>query len=216
MALERACFRFVKRQSTAHSIDWSHGLAHSQQVFALTVALLEHYQDQVDRDQHRIARAAAIVHDMCDRKYNLEQTGVTDIRALLDGQGCSHDFVERVLAIITNMPYSRVKVRGYPALGRDMLPYHIVRNADLLCAYDIRRCIVYNRERLKTLAGSADEREAVQKIMQDRVLHYLADGWINLEPAISIAQPLHEKAQADLADYMACPSRYQVSYSSHA
>jgi hypothetical protein len=210
MGLERACFRFVEKQAAVHSIDWSHGLAHSQQVFAFTVALLEQYQGQVDSEQERIARAAAIVHDMCDRKYNLEQSGLTDIGNLFDSQGCTADFRDRVMAIITQMPYSRVKQRGYPSLGRDMLPYHIVRNADLLCAYDIRRCIVYNRDCLKTAAGSPAEREAVRSIMQDRVLRYLADGWINLPPAAAIAEPLHEKAVMDFDDYMA--GRYVLNY----
>ena len=41
------------------------------------------------------------------------------------------------------MSYSTVKSNGYPDLGENMIAYHIVREADLLAAYDIDRCIIY-------------------------------------------------------------------------
>ena len=42
------------------------------------------------------------------------------------------------------MSYSKVKVHGYPELGDYQLAYHIVRESDLLTAYNIPRSIVYN------------------------------------------------------------------------
>lgn len=45
--------------------------------------------------------------------------------------------------IIETMSYSKVKLNGYPNLGKYQLAYHIVREADLLSAYDIDRCIMY-------------------------------------------------------------------------
>ena len=37
----------------------------------------------------------------------------------------------------------KVKKNGFPDLGEYQLAYHIVREADLLAAYDIDRCIIY-------------------------------------------------------------------------
>jgi len=51
--------------------------------------------------------------------------------------------LEAMAQIIGTMSYSKVKVNGYPNLGEYQLAYHIVREADLLAAYDIDRCIMY-------------------------------------------------------------------------
>jgi hypothetical protein len=63
--------------------------------------------------------------------------------------------------IIETMSYSKVKVNGYPELGEYQLAYHIVREADLLAAYDIDRCIMYrmfrnNIEYTKALEEALD------------------------------------------------------------
>ena len=43
------------------------------------------------------------------------------------------------------MSYSTVKKNGFPEdLGELYLPYHIVREADLLSGYDFDRCMIYN------------------------------------------------------------------------
>jgi hypothetical protein len=48
---------------------------------------------------------------------------------------------------ISTMSYSKVKTNGYPELGEYQLTYHIVREADLLTAYDIYKCIIYTMYR---------------------------------------------------------------------
>jgi len=44
------------------------------------------------------------------------------------------------------MSYSYVKKYGFPDLKEYQLAYHIVREADLLAAYDINRSIIYDME----------------------------------------------------------------------
>lgn len=46
--------------------------------------------------------------------------------------------------IMTTMSYSTVKKVGFPNLGEYQEAYHIVREADLLTAYDFDRCMIYN------------------------------------------------------------------------
>jgi len=55
--------------------------------------------------------------------------------------------LEIIGKIIGTMSYSKVKANGYPELGEYQLAYHIVREADLLAAYDIDRCIIYTMYR---------------------------------------------------------------------
>jgi len=42
------------------------------------------------------------------------------------------------------MSYSKVKKNGFPELGEYQHAYHIVREADLLCAYDFDRCMIFH------------------------------------------------------------------------
>ena len=42
------------------------------------------------------------------------------------------------------MSYSTVKKRGFPDLGEYQSAYHIVREADLLTAYDFDRSMIYH------------------------------------------------------------------------
>ena len=51
--------------------------------------------------------------------------------------------IEIISKIITLMSYSKVKINGFPDLGEYQLAYHIVREADLLAAYDFDRCMIF-------------------------------------------------------------------------
>jgi hypothetical protein len=42
------------------------------------------------------------------------------------------------------MSYSKVKRDGFPDLGNYQKAYHIVREADLLSAYDFDRCMIFH------------------------------------------------------------------------
>jgi ribonuclease BN (tRNA processing enzyme) len=46
--------------------------------------------------------------------------------------------------IINTMSYSKVKKQGFPELHEYQMAYHVVREADLLAAYDFDRCMLYN------------------------------------------------------------------------
>ena len=46
--------------------------------------------------------------------------------------------------IIRTMSYSKVKKNGFPNLNEYQQAYNVVREADLLSAYDFDRCMLYN------------------------------------------------------------------------
>jgi hypothetical protein len=94
-------------------------------------------------DHQKIIYVSAALHDMCDRKYIDEDLGIKQIQYFLEDK-MDHNEIEITKKIITTMSYSKVKKNGFPELGEYQQSYHIVREADLLCAYDFDRCMIYN------------------------------------------------------------------------
>jgi len=89
---------------------------------------------------------AAIGHDMCDKKYMDENEGIEKYKNYLSEYMSDSD-LDIMGQIIGTMSYSKVKVNGFPELGEYQTAYHIVREADLMAAYDIDRCIIYTMYR---------------------------------------------------------------------
>lgn len=132
-----------------------------------------HTNPQLER-QRDIILASAILHDMCDHKYVSDEAGaIAEMREYMKEFFTDADF-DIVVSIITTMSYSKVKKKGYPDLGEYQFAYHIVREADLLAAYDIDRCIIYGMAVDKMTYTMAVERATV--LFAGRVLKYRDDG----------------------------------------
>jgi hypothetical protein len=93
-------------------------------------------------DQQKIIYVSAALHDMCDRKYIDEDLGIKQIEEFLQ-DSMDQKEIEITKKIITTMSYSKVKKNGFPELDEYQQAYHIVREADLLSAYDFDRCMTY-------------------------------------------------------------------------
>ena len=94
------------------------------------------------------------------------------------------------------MSYSKVKTNGYPELGNYQLAYHIVREADLLAAYDIDRCIIYDMYR-----NNSDYTDALQdafKLFEKRVFRMRRDKLFTTSYAKKESLKLHRKAKKDV------------------
>jgi hypothetical protein len=81
--------------------------------------------------------------------------------------------LEIVSTIVSSMSYSTVKLKGYPDLGEYQLAYHIVRESDLLSAYDIDRCIVYGM--MKENLSYTDSIKRALELCEIRILKYRSD-----------------------------------------
>jgi HD superfamily phosphodiesterase len=141
-------FSTVKR----FSIDESHGLTHAFQVLHHSHNILESLLPTVPYlENHRnIIYTSALVHDLCDRKYNPEE-GIRTIKQFLHTEtDLSTVEIEIIVKIINTMSYSKVKKNGFPNLGIYQWAYHIVREADLLAAYEVDRSIIYNMNHVDT------------------------------------------------------------------
>ena len=143
-ALINRAFQYVVETTKFYGIDESHGLKHSMEVFGLAKRIYESELQANPFLEHQkdIIFAAAIGHDMCDKKYMNEAEGIIKYKSYMS-EFMREEDLETMSKIISTMSYSKVKVNGYPNLNDYQLAYHIVREADLLAAYDIDRCIMY-------------------------------------------------------------------------
>ena len=192
-------FQYVIKTSEYFRIDESHSLRHSMDVFQYANEI---YQAELStspflKDQQKIIFASAILHDMCDKKYMKEENGINRIKEEMKDH-LSEEELNIVCEIITTMSYSTVKKNGYPDLGNYQLAYHIVREADLLAAYDIPRCIIYkmNNFDYSYLASVVE----MKVIFENRVLQYLIDNLFVTEYSKKKAKILHNKCLNELEE----------------
>jgi HD superfamily phosphodiesterase len=150
MKLFSQLFNFVLLMTNKYGIDDSHGVSHSMNVFHFATMI---YNDEVRnypilKEQHRIVTTSAILHDVCDKKYMDEREGLKQVEKFLKEEtDLTPNEINISCEIMATMSYSKVKNVGFPNLGGYQKAYHIVREADLLAAYDFDRCLIYNMNR---------------------------------------------------------------------
>ena len=149
MTILSKLFHFVLLTSQKYNIDESHGLSHSMNVlrFASEIYETEVNTHPIIKQQEKIIYVSAALHDMCDKKYMDQDQGIREIEEFLSENKMTPVEVNVVKLIISTMSYSTVKKNGFPNLGPYKRAYHIVREADLLSAYDFDRCMIYNMHR---------------------------------------------------------------------
>ena len=190
-------FQYVIKTSEYFKIDESHSLRHSMDVFQ---NVNEIYQAELCnspflKDQQKIIFASAILHDMCDKKYMNEQNGINRLKMEMKNH-LTDEELNVVCNIISTMSYSTVKKKGYPELGVYQQAYHIVREADLLAAYDIPRCIIYKMNNFDySYFNSVVE---MKLIFENRVLQYMTDNLFVTEYSKKKAKILHNKCLTEL------------------
>jgi len=145
MSLLTKLFQFVLLTSKKYNIDESHGLSHSMNVlhFAHNIYEAEKINYPILESQSKIIYVSSIIHDMCDKKYLDECEGLKEINDFLEDK-LTKEELDITKQIINTMSYSKVKKQGFPELREYQMAYHVVREADLLAAYDFDRCMLYN------------------------------------------------------------------------
>jgi HD superfamily phosphodiesterase len=179
------------------NIDESHSLKHSMEVynFALRIYESELHMNAYLEEQKDIIVLAAILHDTIDKKYVAEEDGIEEIRKHLNGIVTVEKF-DVIFQIITTMSYSTVKKKGFPLLGDYQLAYHIVREADLLAAYDIDRCVMYSMYTKNANYSEALDMAIV--LFDNRVLKHRKDKLFVTNYSKKLSVNLHKKAKKDI------------------
>jgi hypothetical protein len=190
-------FKYVIDTSEHFKIDESHALKHSMEVYGFAKRIYEsEFKTHPELEQQReIIYMSAIGHDMCDKKYMDEKDGIIRYKNHLSNLMSSSD-LEIMGKIIGTMSYSKVKTNGYPDLGEYQLAYDIVREADLLSAYDIDRCIMYSMYK-ESVEYSEGLKRALE-LFDNRVFRMRQDHLFKTEYSRRESLKLHKKAKNDV------------------
>ena len=180
MKLLSSLFHYVTLTSKKYGIDESHGLGHSMEVLrnANQIFNCEVLRHPFLMNQERIIYTASVIHDMCDKKYMAQDQGICEIESFLEDK-ISISEIDVVKQIISTMSYSTVKKQGFPILNEYQHAYHIVREADLLAAYDVERAIIYNL--YKTNGDLYAAYKDVRDLFDKRVFKHFDDGLLITE-----------------------------------
>jgi len=190
-------FNYVTRTCKLFNIDESHALKHSMEVYNVANKI---YESEVMKhpylkEQKEIICVSAILHDMCDKKYMPQHNGVGLIKRYM-GEYMPEENLNTLDNIISTMSYSTVKANGYPNLGEYQLAYHIVREADLLAAYDVDRCIIYGMYR-ENLDYDKSFKRAIE-LFDNRMFKYRSDKLFITNYSKKESLKLHKKAKKDI------------------
>ena len=190
MLLLSKLIQFVLFTSNKYNIDESHGIGHSMDVlhFAHNIYESEFQTNPYLKNHENIIYVSAIIHDMCDKKYMNQDQGIFEIENFLQKKIPADD-IDVVKQIISTMSYSYVKKNGFPILGEYQHAYHIVREADLLSAYDFDRCMTY---KLHLNGGDIDDAfEDSLDLFNNRVLQHNKDNLFLTDYSLLKSRELH-------------------------
>jgi len=199
MKILPAIIQFVQLTSLKYNIDNSHSLSHSMEVLHYANQIyqsLAHVHSKL-KEQEPVIFTSALIHDMCDKKYLKSSDGLDQIQSFLTYKLKPYE-IRAIENIISTMSYSKVKINGFPNLGEYQMAYHIVREADLLTAYDIDRSIMYHLHKSKIGAmqmGNFEESyQNARDLFDTRVLQHHRDNLFVTEYSKKKGTELHEKA----------------------
>lgn len=186
---------FILLMSKRYNIDESHNIIHSLNVlnYAHAIYNSEIYKPQNHylKDHEKIIYVSALLHDIADKKYVNEKEGIEEINNFLIDKIKPVE-LNVIKQIISTMSYSTIKKNGIPNLGEYQLAFNIVRESDLLTAYDFDRCIIYNlRKKNENIIESYTD---AKNLFHNRVLNYIDDGLFITDYSKKEAEKLHLNA----------------------
>ncbi len=208
MSLLTKLFNYVLLTVSKYNIDESHGLSHAMEVLmcANKIYNIEVANKPNIKHHEKIIYVSSILHDMCDKKYMDQKQGIDDINNFIMSLKDEHDIniitdseKEVINKIITTMSYSYVKQDGFPNLGEYQTAYNIVREADLLCAYDFDRCMIYQMYK-KNFSLEEAFLDAV-KLFDVRMFKHYDDGLLLTEYAKNNYKMLEHSSKLQISQW---------------
>jgi hypothetical protein len=196
----QTAYNFCKSRCIELGIDSSHDEKHMARVADMALELNKRCGRSVSQKESNVMILAAFTHDLCDRKYIDPDSGVLTIRDWLRSV-TTREECDAVIQIITTMSYSKVSKHGYPNdLGPWELAYHHVRVADLIDAYDIKRCYDYQTHAYPSME-EGEKWRAVVELFERRVLTQKDMYILPVCPyAADIVEPLDIEARQAVAE----------------
>lgn len=198
MKLLPALIHFVKYTCTQHKIDESHAIGHAMDVLHYSHAIINSSISQYPylKDQEPVIYTSALLHDMVDKKYREPKEALATINTYLCHRLKPIE-IETVKHIISTMSYSHVKKEGFPIIGKYQMAYHIVREADLLAAYDFDRAIIYRMHH--STDDFMQSFENSKSLFENRMFRHEEDGLFITDYSKIKSKELYIKSQTQIA-----------------
>jgi HD superfamily phosphodiesterase len=169
--------QFVLLSTAKYGIDESHGVSHSMNILHYAHKIYNSELPKLPnlKNYERTIYVSAIAHDMCDKKYMQEEEGIKRIEDFLQEQ-ITKEEIDTTKLIISTMSYSKVKKNGFPNIEDPLKKsaYHIVRESDLLTAYDFDRSILYHMHQSKADINQAYKN--AYELFENRIFRHEDDG----------------------------------------
>ena len=197
-------FKFITTTCNLYNIDESHGVRHSMDILRTTKNIYDEELVKFDylKNKEHIVYTSALLHDMCDHKYIKPEQGIIKIKTFLNDCDYVEQDINTILRIMNTMSYSKVKKEGFPFQKNDteefIKMYHIVREADLLCAYEVERCVIYD-----LFARNNDFTTSFQKaydLFQVRMFKHFDDDLFTTSYALREGRKMHKDASDRLEE----------------
>lgn len=208
MSLLSILYNYVIATVSKYNIDESHGLSHSMTIltYANKIYNEEITKQPLIKHHEKIIYIAAILHDMCDKKYMNQNDGIKNINnfieSLKDNDNVSivtENEQKIIIDIISTISYSYVKINGFPDHGDYQTAYNIVREADLICAYDFDRCMIYQ---MYTQEYSLDNAyKDATKLFDVRMFKHMSDGLLLTQYAKNNYERMEENARSQILQW---------------
>lgn len=197
-------FKFITTTCNLYNIDESHGIRHSMDILRITRNI---YNEELKycsylHDKNHIVYTSALLHDMCDDKYFQHNEGQDNIKKFLYENKYIDDDINTIMRIMNTMSYSKVKKYGFQFHENDTEEfkkmYHIVREADLLCAYEVERCLLYDlfaRNNEFTISY-----KRAYDLFQIRMFKHFDDNLFTTSYALREGKKMHKDAELRLGE----------------
>lgn len=140
----------IKSFCNQYKIDASHNEIHSQEVLFYSKELMKDVP--LDRRQKKLVILGSLFHDIIDSKYHCENRIETLINELSKVE-TDMSVITRTVLYINNISFSKTvkncgeklvyRIPNVVPLDEDFACFDIIRNADLLSSYNLKRAFQY-------------------------------------------------------------------------
>jgi HD superfamily phosphodiesterase len=197
-------FKFIINTCHLYKIDESHGVRHSMDILRTSKNIIaeEYKLCSYLHNKEYIIYTSALLHDMCDDKYFKNDEGQLNvINFLKDNSYMDHD-IDVIMRIINTISYSKVKKYGFQFKEDETEEfkkmYHIVREADVLCAYEVERCILYDLH-MRNNPFTVSYKRA-DELFQIRMFKHFDDNLFTTIYALREYKQMHKDAEERLSE----------------
>jgi hypothetical protein len=151
----------IEKHSIKYNIDESHNHVHSAEVAKYCLQILK-CEKNIDLEGKKIALLGSLFHDTIDSKYIKGQNTDLILKNLLEKVvPQEEEIIKNVILFSKYISYSKTVEKYKDGSLQFILPeplqnfedlqaYHVMRNADLLSSYNLRRSLIYRSHKNKT------------------------------------------------------------------